>query len=159
MNQYADQLEDFLNLTDAYDMHDYKCLLLYLILNAYAVKFYINFPEEMEIIERHLNQICPNFIQIFTAWSKLYATASLRINPKVLNQIFKELSAKPNLERKKQNQDYNNLVDQIMLISPPYNNDKSSSAPANLSQSQNQVAQQPSTIFNNSSAMPMKLPA
>jgi len=42
IKKYANGLTDFLSITEVSDMREYKCLLLYLVLNAYAVKYYLN---------------------------------------------------------------------------------------------------------------------
>lgn len=42
-------MNDFLNITEVKDLLDYKSVLLYLILMAYAVKFYLNDEQEMRV--------------------------------------------------------------------------------------------------------------
>jgi hypothetical protein len=48
-------MQDFLNINEAKDPLEYKCLLLYLVLNAYAVKFYLNPQEDMDMFSKHLD--------------------------------------------------------------------------------------------------------
>lgn len=42
IQKFSANLTDFLSITEVSDMREYKCLLLYLVLNAYAVKYYLN---------------------------------------------------------------------------------------------------------------------
>ncbi len=42
IQKFAANLTDFLSITEVSDMREYRCLLLYLVLNAYAVKYYLN---------------------------------------------------------------------------------------------------------------------
>jgi len=45
---------DYLNVTEILDEQEYKTILLYLILNAYAVKYYLNDNNDMNLYDNHL---------------------------------------------------------------------------------------------------------
>ena len=65
---------DFLNINEAKDVLEYKSVLLFLLLNAYAVKFYLNCQEDMDAFKKHMEQVVgPNFNELFSYWSKNYA--------------------------------------------------------------------------------------
>ena len=107
------------------DVH-YKSITLYLLLCAYTVKYYLS--EDIDMYTAEINRICPDFRPIFEAWAKQYAQTTLKINPKMLNKVYKEyyLSAEmPNIEY-----DYNSLVDNLLQISPSYNPDKDKVEPS-----------------------------
>jgi hypothetical protein len=40
-------------------------------------------------------KVCPDFRQVFEEWAKHYAWTTLRIHPKNLNSIYKQISLKP----------------------------------------------------------------
>lgn len=101
---------------------EYAQIVLYLCLNAYAVKFYFNVKKDMDIIDSYLIEFYPRFLNYFQKWNKSYATNSLKIKPKKLNDIFKKLGSGTGCMNKNIQEDYNNLVDNIIQISPPYNN-------------------------------------
>lgn len=61
----AFQMKDFLNITEVKDPLDYKTVLLYLVLNAYAVKFYLNDSATLEMFKQHLEGIVPKFKETF----------------------------------------------------------------------------------------------
>ena len=64
---------------------------------------------------RHMESIIGSgFKDLFSYWSKKYASISLKINPKKLNLIFKKLSEKPIDSNKTKYEDYNSLVDAII---------------------------------------------
>lgn len=107
-------MKDFLNITEVKEPLEYKSVLLYLVLNAYAVKYYLNEAVEMEMFDVHLIKEIPDFQSLFSYWSKKYASTSLKINPKQLNKIFRKLSAKQSDTSKKTHEDYNSLVDAII---------------------------------------------
>lgn len=50
-----------------------------------------------------------------------------------MNKVFKKISAKPT-DKNSKVEDYNSLVDAIIQISPPYNNDKSQKEKADKNQ-------------------------
>jgi hypothetical protein len=66
----------------------------------------------------------PDIEKIFHYWSKKYAKNSLKINPKLLNKIYRKISL-INMGHHKSNyffEDYNAIVDTILHISPSYKN-------------------------------------
>jgi hypothetical protein len=54
VQKHAFYTKDFLNITEVKEPLEYKGILLYLVLNAYAVKYYLNEPSEMEMFDVHL---------------------------------------------------------------------------------------------------------
>lgn len=54
VRKHAFALQDFLNISEIKDALEYKSVLLFLVLNAYAVKYYLNSSEEMEQFQQHL---------------------------------------------------------------------------------------------------------
>jgi len=96
-----------MNQNELQDQSEYLSLLLYLILNAYAVKYYLNDMSDMEMYEVHISKIVPEFQVLFTYWSKKFATTSLKINPKVLNRVFQTLAVRCSESNKKLQEDYN----------------------------------------------------
>lgn len=67
-------------------------------------------------------KICPEFRRIFQQWAKQYAQTTLKINPKSLNRVYKQIYLQR--EPEKVQADYNALVDQLLQISPSYNPEK-----------------------------------
>lgn len=108
---------------------EYTQIVLYLCLNAYAVKFYFNVKKDMDVIDSYLIEFYPNFLSYFQKWNKTYATQSLKIKPKKLNDLYKRLGSGTGCLNKSIQQDYNNLVDNIIQISPPYSNTASNFPP------------------------------
>ncbi len=97
--------------------------MLYLLLNAYEVKKFLNESEEIEPIIFQVEGIVPDIDKIFHYWSKKYAKNSLKINPKMLNKIYRKISL-TNVGNKNNYffEDYNAIVDTILHISPSYKN-------------------------------------
>lgn len=69
-----------------------------------------------------MNKICPDFRGIFETWAKQYAQTTLKINPKNLNKVYKEVFLTK--EEVDIQFDYNSLVDNLLQISPSYNPEK-----------------------------------
>lgn len=67
---------------------------------------------------RELNSIIPDFPSIFKEWSKRNSAVTSKISPKVLNIIFRKLNAKDDKIN------YLMMVEEIIHISPPYNNNQ-----------------------------------
>ena len=55
-------------------------------------------------------------------WAKQYAQTTLKINPKYLNTVYKQIFL--NDEDSRIQYDYNSLVDNLLQISPAYNPEK-----------------------------------
>lgn len=68
---------------------DYKCIILYLLLCGYTVKYYLNEEPDMFAIESE--KVCPEFRRIFQEWAKQYAQTTLKINPKSLNKVYRQI--------------------------------------------------------------------
>lgn len=100
------------------DHLDYKRIILYLMLTAFTVKFYLN-PNTQEIVEE-VNKKCPNFKQIFQGWNKKHSSIVTKINPRSLNLVYNQLYG--GLEES--HKDFNVIVDAIIQISPAYNPEK-----------------------------------
>jgi hypothetical protein len=65
VRKHAYFMNDFLNITEVKDLLDYKAVLLYLILTAYGVKFYLNEEAEMLVFSAHMNTIVKDFGTLF----------------------------------------------------------------------------------------------
>lgn len=124
MRKQAYFMKDFLNITEVKDLLEYKSVLLYLILTAYGVKHYLNEESDLQVFTFHVNTLVRDFSNLFAYWSKNNASSSFKIVPKVLNRVYRSLTRRPSDQAKKQHEDYNALVDAIIQISPPYNNEK-----------------------------------
>lgn len=98
------------------DNLDYKRIILYLMVTAFTVKFYLNEKNTGEVLEE-VNKRCPNFKQIFQSWNKKHSTVITKINPRTLNTVYKNLYS----SLKQDQPDFNMLVDAIIQISPAYN--------------------------------------
>lgn len=70
VRKHAYFMNDFLNITEVKDLLDYKSVLLYLILTAYGVKYYLNEESEMKMFAQHMNTIVKDFSTLFSYWSK-----------------------------------------------------------------------------------------
>ena len=57
LKKHSFTLADFLNISDVREPLEYKRVLLYLVLSAYAVKFYLNPIEDMEIFGNYLDAV------------------------------------------------------------------------------------------------------
>jgi len=65
VRKHAYYMNDFLNITEVKDVLDYKAVLLYLILTAYGVKFYLNEEADMVVFGAHMNTIVKDFATLF----------------------------------------------------------------------------------------------
>lgn len=97
------------------DSPDYKRIILYLLVTAFTIKFYLN-DNTADILEE-VNKRCPNFRQIFQSWNKKHSLILTKINPRSLNLVYKRLYLLP----KGEELDFNMMVDAIIQISPAYN--------------------------------------
>ncbi|OMJ82453.1 hypothetical protein SteCoe_16862 [Stentor coeruleus] len=82
---------------------------------AYAVKLYL--CEEMSHINAHLSNTQPGFIEDFNLWQDKHKVY-MSVNPKDLNDKFKELSKAVSLPGDTKIMDYNYYVDEILQITP-----------------------------------------
>ena len=114
----ASGLRDFMNSTDVGNEKEYRCFLLYLTLIAYSAKYYLNDTERIEMFGKELNVIIPDFQSIFKEWSKRNSAVTSKISPKILNSIFRKLNSKDDKIN------YLMMVEEIIHISPPYNNNQ-----------------------------------
>jgi hypothetical protein len=71
------------------DHPEYKSLILYLILVAYSLKYFLNDQSE-ELLEEAI-RVCPGFQPIFENWAKKNSNLMQRINPKTLNRVYQDL--------------------------------------------------------------------
>ena len=85
---------------------------------SYSVKFYLN--EQTTDVLEEANKICPNFKAIFQNWAKKHSDKTKRINPKTLNEVYQRLVK----QARKEEPDFNMIVDAIIQISPAYNPEK-----------------------------------
>lgn len=95
VRKHAYFMVDFLNITEVKDLLDYKSVLLYLILTAYGVKFYLNDDLEMRVFNQYMGTIVKDFTPLFSYWSKSYGSTSFKIVPKQLNRVYRNLSRRP----------------------------------------------------------------
>lgn len=102
------------------DDDDYKAITLYLLLCGYTVKYYLN--ENIDMYTAEMERVVPDFRQVFEEWAKQYAMTTLKIHPKNLNKIYRQICLRP--EGPRIQADYNSLVDQLLQISPSYNPEK-----------------------------------
>lgn len=86
-------------------------MLLFLLMNAYAVKSYLNDAADFNIFKWHMSDLIPDFKSTFTNYSKKLV---LKINPKKLNEVFKKLSHRDTSDANNEKEDYNSLVDAII---------------------------------------------
>lgn len=97
------------------DNLDYKRIILYLMVTAFTVKFYLN-ESTLDILEEATKR-CPNFKQIFQSWNKKHSIIITKINPRTLNLVYKKMYS----NIKEDQLDFNIMVDAIIQISPAYN--------------------------------------
>jgi hypothetical protein len=116
ITQNSEMVRDVVSI--ASDHPEYKCLILYLMLVTYSLKFFLNDRSE-ELMEEAV-RICPAFRAIFENWAKKNSHLTKRINPKTLNKVYQDLY----LRIRHEEPDFNLLVDTILQISPAYNPDK-----------------------------------
>lgn len=69
-----------------------------------------------------VEKACPNFREIFEKWAKQYSQTTLKISPKNLNRLYREIYMME--EPKRVQSDYNSIVDNLLQISPSYNPEK-----------------------------------
>lgn len=69
-----------------------------------------------------VEKACPNFKEVFEKWAKQYSQTTLKINPKNLNRVYKEIYLKD--EPHNVQADFNSIVDNLLQISPSYNPEK-----------------------------------
>ena len=99
----------------ALDHFEYRCLILYLMLCSYTVKYYLN--DEADDGLEEANRVCPNFLLVFESWAKKHNNLTSRISPRLLNRVYKDIY---NCSRH-DIADFNRMVDSIIQISPAYN--------------------------------------
>lgn len=97
------------------DNPDYKRLILYLLLAAYTVKYYLN--EKVQDLMEEATKKCSNFKSIFTKWMKKHSETTSKIKPRSLNTVYKMLYS----SQREEKPDFNMMVDAIIQISPAYN--------------------------------------
>jgi hypothetical protein len=90
-------------------------LIILLKYAAYAVKHYL--CEDLNPINAYLANSQPGFIEDFNLWHDKHK-AYLSVNPKDLNDKFKELSKAVSLPGDTKIMDYNYYVDEILQIAP-----------------------------------------
>jgi hypothetical protein len=73
----------------AIDNLDYKRIILYLMIVAFTVKYYLN-QDTSEAMEEAAKR-CPNFKYIFEMWAKKHSAITTKINPRTLNSVYKHL--------------------------------------------------------------------
>lgn len=98
---------------------EYKALTLYLLLCGYTAKFYLN--ECTEIYAAELEKVCPDFKAVFSQWVKQEAHTTLKINPKSLNKVYKQIYLANRSQKLSSTLNYNSLVDNVLVICPSYN--------------------------------------
>lgn len=97
---------------------DYKKTILYLMVAAYTVKYYLNSHTSLALEEA--TKRCPDFKRVFECWAKKHIAITSKINPRILHIVYQELYTSVRREKK----DYNLMVDSILNISPAYNPEK-----------------------------------
>jgi hypothetical protein len=105
-----------MNNTDVNDEKEYSCMLFYLTLISYSAKYFLNEPDQMNVFEEELNNMIGNFQSHFKEWSRNNSAITSKISPKILNKIFRQLNMRES------NSSYFLMVESIIDISPPYNN-------------------------------------
>ena len=85
----AEKIQDL--VSSANENLDYKKLILYLMVAAFTVKYYLNRDTSEELEEA--TKRCPNFKQIFENWAKKNSHIATKINPRTLNTVYKNLFA------------------------------------------------------------------
>jgi hypothetical protein len=116
INRNYTQVKDFMNNTDVNDEKEYSCMLFYLTLISYSAKYFLNEPDQMNVFEEELNNMIGNFQSHFKEWSRNNSAITSKISPKILNKIFRQLNMRES------NSSYFLMVESIIDISPPYNN-------------------------------------
>ena len=96
---------------------------LYLLYCAYYSKKSLNQLPSDNIFNEFLLGVCPKFKEFFPEWNQKSNVAT-KINPKMLNNIFKRLTFYSDRERE-EIENYSLIVEEIIDISPSYNSDKS----------------------------------
>ncbi|CAK86104.1 unnamed protein product (macronuclear) [Paramecium tetraurelia] len=133
--RYEDQLisdfqpyfkSDFLSNQENQNVEGFKKLLLFLICCGYTIKCFFNDSNDQEIIliTDHIQQYCQRDFkkQLLDLWRQKHLNCALKIVPRVLNKLYNKLMRIQKDGKQEFQQDYNALVDQIIQISPAYNN-------------------------------------
>jgi hypothetical protein len=83
--------------------------------SGYAVKHYL--CEDLNPINAYLSNEYPGFIEDYTLWQDRYKSC-MSVNPKDLNDKFKELNKSVSVPGDSKIMDYNYYVDEILQITP-----------------------------------------
>lgn len=86
-----------------------------LLYSAVAAKFY--FDDDIRVYQAFLERSSPNFSYSYNEWFRTHNSA-MRIAPKELSQRFRQLSEGDFLIEPRELQDYNFLVERILLTNP-----------------------------------------
>ena len=100
-----------------------KNLQVYLLFCAYNSKRTLNDIKDEGIYNHFLKSISSHFKEKYNQWTESSGILKNRINPKVLNVLFKKLTSFQDRD-KEYFENYNLLVEEILEISPAYNADK-----------------------------------
>ena len=93
----------------------------YILFTAFYIKMSLNDEEYLNgMFQSYFNWYIRGFIVKFNKWLKDNKNM-FQFNPIEVNKKFKELNKPYNPQQDKDFIDYNNWVDDILQISPPYN--------------------------------------
>jgi len=84
-------------------------------LAAYAVKY--NLSEDLPALNAYISYKSPDFLQEFVVWQENWKH-SMTVNPRELNDRFKDMSKGPSLPGDTKIMDYNSYVDEILQYNP-----------------------------------------
>ena len=87
--------------------------------SAYLTKKLLLKPQTFLMFENYFNKYDRRFVEEFDSWRKGPAR-KLELKPQEANEMFNELAKPFNAKNDKDFVDYNYLVDDILQISPPY---------------------------------------
>lgn len=80
----------------------------------------LNDRKEIGPIEVFVNSILPNFLEVHLEWAKINSS-DIKVSPIQLNTVYKKYQTKTaDFEIENLNNDYNTLVEEIVLIAPSY---------------------------------------
>lgn len=120
----VDDFKSFMHIPEAENPHGMiKNLQIYLLFCAYYSKRSLNDITQEGIYNHFLKTISERFKERYQEWTDLSGVTKIKINPKMLNLIFKKLTSF-NDKEKDFFENYNLLVEEILEISPAYNADK-----------------------------------
>lgn len=124
ISSFAHEFKSFVHIYESENPHGMiKNLQIYLLFCSYYSKKSLNELLHDGLHSLFLRTVNDKFRERYQEWAEASGVTKIRINPKLLNLIFRKLTSFQEKE-KEYYENYNLIVEEILEISPAYNADK-----------------------------------